>query len=215
VVGECRKRRAKKSPPDASGGYKQKQGSLLYFGITLFLEFGIDQIPASGFGLGRDCKTVVLEFPVFNERAIVCGVIFILIAVLFLLGCFGFVDFKSAAQIQLVQVFMFNAGIGFFGVRRQHGAWNHKGQAHQYPQQSQNIQVLHSILPMGSENGIHSGNRPLPGLRWVSLDRINPDGIKLPQQSNCPIEYTFFGGWVNRREAVNALFFDLLRVRAA
>jgi hypothetical protein len=51
-------------------------------------------------------------------------------------------------------------------------------------------------------------------MRWVSLDRINPDGIKLPQQSNCSIEYTVFGGWVNRGEAVNALFFDFLRVRA-
>jgi hypothetical protein len=68
---------------------------------------------------------------------------------------------------------------------------------------------------MGSENGNHLGNRPLPGMRWVSLDRKNPDGIKLPRESNCPIEYTFFGGRVNRGEAVNAPFFDLLRVKAA
>ena len=73
------------------------QGVLLYLGITFFLEFGIHKIAALGFGLARDRETIFLEFPFFNKRTVIRGVVFILIAVLFLLCRFGFVDFKSAA----------------------------------------------------------------------------------------------------------------------
>jgi hypothetical protein len=121
-------------------------GLLLYLGITLFLKFGINQIAALGFGLARYCETVGLEFAVLDKRTVIRGVVFILIAVLFLICRFGLVDFKRAAQIQLIQIFMLHTGVGFFGIRREYGTRYQKDQAHQQSQKSQAIQVLHSIL---------------------------------------------------------------------
>ena len=90
------------------------QGLLLYPGIALFLKFRVHQVATPGFGLGRDRKTVFLEFPVFNQRAVIRRVVFILVSVLSLLCGFGFVDFKSPAQIQLVQIFVFYTGVARF-----------------------------------------------------------------------------------------------------
>ena len=39
---------------------------LLYFGVTFFFEFGINQIRAPGFGLSRYRKAIILEIAGFD-----------------------------------------------------------------------------------------------------------------------------------------------------
>ncbi len=87
---------------------------LLDFGVTFFFQLGIHNIAALGFGLARYRKTEFLEFPIFDERAVIRGVVLVPVTVLFLLGGFGLVDFKGAAQVQLVQIFVMRTRISTF-----------------------------------------------------------------------------------------------------
>jgi hypothetical protein len=104
-------------------------GFLLYFGITFFFKLWVHQVSTPGLSFGRHCKAILLEFPVFNQRTVISGVVFILIAVLFLLIRFGLIDFKSPAQVQLILIFVFYAGVArFWGRLRKVG--NQKNQAH-------------------------------------------------------------------------------------
>ena len=89
----------KKKPArkNLAGITDKRKTFLFYLGVTFFLKLGVDNIAALGFGLARHRKTIIFEFPVFNKRTVIRGVVFVLIAVLFLLRCLGFVDLESAA----------------------------------------------------------------------------------------------------------------------
>ena len=106
---------AKKGPPEIPEGTADNL-DLFYFGITFLFEFCIDNIATTRLVLPGYRKAELLEVSVLDQGAVIGCVVFILVPVLFLLSCFGIVDFKSAAQIQLIQILVMRTGIPRFGI---------------------------------------------------------------------------------------------------